>query len=161
MFTVNGIPAHPLVIHVVVVLLPLATLGAVLIAARPRWRRTYGIPVLLVALVGVAAVPIATNAGEQLQRALPGPNPLIEIHEQRGDMLLPWAVAFLVVLAVAVVTEFRTGRPASGGTTRTSSRVATIAFVLAAVLGIVVTGLVVWIGDAGATAVWQGVGQTS
>jgi hypothetical protein len=28
--------------------------------------------------------------------------------------------------------------------------------VLAALLGIVVTGLVVWIGDAGAAAVWQG-----
>ncbi|MBN9100801.1 MULTISPECIES: DUF2231 domain-containing protein [unclassified Pseudonocardia] len=159
MFTINGIPAHPLVIHAVVVLLPLATLGALLIAVRPRLRRTFGIPVLLMALVGVAAVPVATQTGEQLQRVLPGPNPLIQIHEQRGNTLLPWAVAFLVVLAVAVVTEFRTSRPVDGATTRTSSRVTTIATVLAAVLGLVVTGLVVWIGDAGATAVWKGVGR--
>lgn len=159
MFTVNGIPAHPLVIHAVVLLLPLATLGAVLIAIRPRWRRTYGIPVLLVALVGVAAVPIATNTGEQLQRALPGPNPLIEVHEYRADMLLPWAVAFLVVLAVAVITGFGGGQPGpSGSAVATSTRLATLATVVAALLGLVVTGLVVWIGDAGATAVWQGVG---
>jgi len=159
MFTINGIPAHPLVIHAVVVLLPLATLGAVLIAARPRWRRTYGIPVLLVTLVGVAAVPIATNTGERLQRALPGPNPLIEVHEYRADILLPWAVAFLVVLAVAVITGSRAGRPdTTGGSTRTASLVGTGTSVLAALLGLVVTGLVVWIGDAGATAVWQGVG---
>ncbi len=158
MFTINGIPAHPLVIHAVVVLLPLATLGAVLIAVRPRWRRSLGGAVLFIAVVGVAAVPLATQTGEQLQRALPGPNPLIELHQQRGDTLLPWAVAFLVVLAVAVLTEFRPGRPVDGGTTRTSSRLTTIASVVAAVLGVVVTGLVVWIGDAGAAAVWRGVG---
>ncbi|MCW2716604.1 DUF2231 domain-containing protein [Pseudonocardia sp.] len=166
MFTINGIPAHPLVIHAVVVLLPLAALGAVLIAVRPRWRRAFGVPVLLVALVGVAAVPLATQTGEQLQRALPGPNPLIEIHEGRADMLLPWAVAFLVLLAVAVIGGIvadRRARPTdapAGGTTTTRSpaRVVTAVGVLAALLGLVVAGLVVWIGEAGATAVWQGVG---
>lgn len=157
MFTINGIPAHPLVIHAVVVLLPLSALGAVLIAIRPRWRRSLGVAVLLVALVGVAAVPVATQTGEQLQGALPGPNPLIQTHAERGELLLPWAVAYLVLLAVAVVTEFRTGRATDAGPTRTTTRVTTTASVLAAVLGIVATGLVVWIGDAGATAVWQGV----
>jgi hypothetical protein len=159
MVTIDGLPLHPLVIHAVVVLLPLAALGAVLIAVRPSWRRTYGIPVLLIAAVGVAAVPIATTSGEQLEGALPGPNPLIEIHEHRADMLLPYAIAFLVLLAVAVLAERVGARAGDGGgvavTTRT--RVATVAAVLAALLGIVVAGLVVWIGDAGATSVWHAV----
>jgi hypothetical protein len=72
MIMVNGIPAHPLVIHAVVVLLPLATLGTIAMAIRPRWRRALGIPVALVALAGGIAVPIATQTGEQLQRALNG-----------------------------------------------------------------------------------------
>ena len=167
MFTINGIPAHPLVIHAVVVLLPLATLGAVLVAARPAWRRAFGVPVLLVAVVGVVAVPVATQSGEQLKEALPGPNPQIAIHEYRADMLLPWAVAFVVVLAVAVLAgvvadrRARVGDDAGTTTTRTSSRLVVGAAVLAALLGLVVTGLVVWIGDAGATAVWGGVGTST
>ena len=38
---INGLPVHPLVVHAVVVLLPLATLGLIAIAVRPAWRRTY------------------------------------------------------------------------------------------------------------------------
>ncbi|MCW2828706.1 MAG: hypothetical protein JWQ67_2322, partial [Marmoricola sp.] len=40
--TFNGIPLHPLVVHAVVVLLPLAILGTIAIAVRPGWRGKYG-----------------------------------------------------------------------------------------------------------------------
>lgn|GEM_PF-2634604 len=145
-----------------VVLLPLAALGAIVVAVRPTWRRTYSIPVLLIAIVGVAAVPLATNTGEQLAAVVPGPNPLILIRETRGETLLPVAVAFLVLLAVAVTVGGRTdstGRHGSGATVvRTGSRVAAVAAVLAAPAGLAVTGLVVWIGHSGAAAVWQAPG---
>jgi hypothetical protein len=155
--SVNGLPLHPLVVHAVVVLLPLAALGAVLIAARPALRRSFGVPVLLIALVGVGAVPIATRSGDALHFALGPANPLIEIHEHRGDQLLPYALVFLVLLTVTVISGVRTDRAAPAGTVATTARVTVVAGVLAAVAGIVVTGLVVWIGDSGATAVWQGV----
>ncbi len=162
-FTLDGIPLHPLVIHAVVVLLPLAALGTVAIAVRPAWRRAFGVPVLLIALAGVAAVPVATQTGEQLQNALPGPNPAIAFHQSLGEMLLPYAAVFLVLLAVTVVIGIRADRaatPDGGGTTvATRSRVVTVAGVLAALAGLVVTGLVIWIGHAGATAVWQGIGS--
>ena len=67
MLTVDGIPAHPLVVHAVVVLLPLAAVGTLLVVARPLWRQQLGVWVLLLALAGVAAVPVATQTGEQLQ----------------------------------------------------------------------------------------------
>jgi hypothetical protein len=162
MVLIDGIPVHPLIVHAVVVLLPLAALGAVAVAVRPAWRRSLGVPVLLIALAGVVAVPIATWAGEQLQAALPGPNPAIEEHAQRGDVLLPFAVAFLVLLAAAVIVGHRGDREAagSGGTvTATRTGLGTALGVPAALAGLVVAGLVVWIGHAGATAVWQGVGQ--
>ena len=88
MLTVGGVPAHPLVVHAVVVLLPLAAVGTLLVVARPLWRRQLGVWVLLLALAGVAAVPVATQTGEQLQRALGGGGPLVEIHEHRADTLL-------------------------------------------------------------------------
>ncbi len=65
MLTVGGIPAHPLVVHAVVVILPLAALGTLAIAARPAWRRQLGVWVLLLGIVGVGAVPLAKQTGER------------------------------------------------------------------------------------------------
>lgn len=39
LFTVFGLPAHPLVVHAVVVLLPLAAVAAIAAALVPRWRQ--------------------------------------------------------------------------------------------------------------------------
>jgi hypothetical protein len=160
--TLGGLPAHPLVIHAVVVLLPLSAAGAVAVAARPRWRRNFGVPVFLVALVGVLAVPLATTTGDQLKDALGGGGPLVEIHEHRADQLLPFAVAFVVLLLATLLLGRRADRAGTAGDgaaqVRTQTRLATSAGVLAAVAGVLVTGLVVWIGDAGATAVWSGIG---
>jgi MFS family permease len=178
MVTIGGLPAHPLIVHAVVVLLPLAALGTLAVAARPRWRRNLGVPVFLVALVGVAAVPLATETGEQLQGLLGGGGPLVEVHEQRADHLLPYAVLFLVLLLATLVLGRLADRAAAAsqqegqqkgrqegqqegrqeGQLRGRVRLTTSVGVLAAAAGLVVTGLVVWIGDAGATAVWSGVG---
>lgn len=179
MVTIGGLPAHPLVVHAVVVLLPLAALGTLAVAARPTWRRNLGVPVFLIALVGVVAVPVAVQTGEQLQGLLGGGGPLVEVHERRADHLLPYAVLFLVLLLATLLlgrladrTETAgqanpagpanqtdpAGHANHAGRHRLRVRLTTSAGVLAAVAGLVVTGLVVWIGDAGALAVWSGVG---
>jgi hypothetical protein len=164
MLTVDGIPAHPLVVHAVVVLLPLAAVGTLLVVARPVWRQQLGVWVLLLALGGVAAIPVATQTGEQLEHALGG-GELIKIHEERADKLLIPALIFLALLAATVLTGRRAGARADGpgaahaltGGTATLSRVTLITGVLAALAGLVVTGLVVWIGHAGSAAAYSGV----
>ncbi|MGH3587734.1 MAG: DUF2231 domain-containing protein [Pseudonocardia sp.] len=163
MWTIDGIPLHPLVVHAVVVLLPLAAVGSVVIAARRSWRRTFGVPVLLLALVGVAAVPMATTTGTQLWTTLGGENPLIDTHAQRASWLLPFALAFLLLLAAAVLMELATVRAEAGAhaartVTVTRARLITGLAVIAALTGLFVTGIVVWIGHAGSVVVWQGVG---
>lgn len=40
--TLFGLPLHPLVVHAAVVLLPLAALGAIVIAVSERARKRYG-----------------------------------------------------------------------------------------------------------------------
>jgi hypothetical protein len=165
MWTIDGIPLHPLVVHAAVVLLPLAALGAVVIAVRRAWRRSLGVPVLLVALVGVAAVPMATTTGTQLWTALDVQNPLIDVHAQRAAWLLPVALGFLVLLAAAVLTELAVARAEGGAhamraaTAPRRHHVATGLSVLAALVGLVVTAVVVWVGHAGSVVVWQGIGQ--
>ena len=171
MLTIAGIPAHPLIVHAVVVLLPLAAVGTVLVAARPVWRRQLGVWVLLLTFAGVASVPVATQTGEQLEHTL-GSSPLIKIHEDRAGTLLIPALIFLVLLAATVFVgrRFDAAAPVDGpgaahaATTTTTTtdtatlrRVTTIVGVLAALAGLVVMGLVTWIGHAGATAVWSGV----
>ncbi len=159
MVLIGGIPAHPLIIHAVVVLLPLAAVGTIAIAARPAWRRSLGVPVALIALVGVGAVPLAVQTGEQLREALGGGGPLVEIHAQRAETLLPFAVAFLVLLLLAVYSGRRADRAGEepGDGRPLWRRTAVGSAVLAAVAGVVVTGLVVWIGHAGSSAVWLAV----
>jgi hypothetical protein len=154
MITFGGLPAHPLIIHAVVVLLPLAALGTLLVAARPVWRRTLGVWVFLIALAGTLAVPLATKTGDQLKDAMGGGGPLVEIHEGRADRLLPFAVLYVVALAAGLLLGRRADR--SPGI---QTKVAAGVVVLAALLGLVVTYLVIWIGHAGAMAVWEGTGQ--
>src|SRR5262249_4953858 len=65
-FTINGLPLPPLLVHAVVVLLPLAAVGSIVIAVYPRWRRRFWLPVLVLAVLGIGAVPITQQAGEAL-----------------------------------------------------------------------------------------------
>ncbi len=163
MLSVAGLPLHPLIIHAVVVLLPLAAIGTLAMAVRPAWRRSLGIPTLLVALAGTVAVPFATVSGKQLVAAQGGGSPLVAEHAARAAALLPVALLFLVLLAVAVVVERRALSPSPAGRTARSrdgdgsSRATALLAGAAAVVGAAVTGLVVWIGHAGASAVWSGV----
>jgi len=70
---INGLPIHPLVVHAVVVLLPLAILGTVAIAVRPAWRTAYGPLVLGCAAVATALIPVATSSGEALEKHVGDP----------------------------------------------------------------------------------------
>jgi hypothetical protein len=163
MLTVDGIPAHPLVVHAVVVLLPLAAVATLLLVARPVWRRQLGVWVLLLAAVGVFAIPVATRTGEQLKEALGGGGPPVAIHEERAETLLVPALIYLVLLAATVLVGRRADAAVDGpgaahasvSNAGTLQRVTVITGVLAALVGLVVIGLVVWIGHAGSTAVWQ------
>jgi hypothetical protein len=164
MLTVDGIPAHPLVVHAVVVLLPLAAVGTLLVVARPAWRRQLGVWVLLLALAGVASVPVAVQTGEQLAQAIGG-GELIQIHEERAETLLFPALIFLALLAATVLVgrraEARVDGPGAAhaltASTGNLQRITLVTGILAALAGLVVTGLVVWIGHAGSVAAYSGI----
>ncbi len=141
---INGLPAHPLIVHAVVVILPLAALVAIAASLwRPLQRKlTWVIPLL--AVVGTAAVPVAVKAGESLAATMGNPA-FIENHQRLGTMILPWAIA-LVVLTAGQWLHLRREDPTGGLTVVLS------ALVIVAALG--TTVLVVLTGDAGAQAVW-------
>ncbi len=102
--TVNGVPFHPLVVHAVVVLVPLAVIGTIGIALWPAMRRHFSLAVLAVGVVGGLAVPVATSSGEQFRNLL-GAQQLVRQHQHYAKQLLVWTFFFVVILIVMVVLD--------------------------------------------------------
>jgi hypothetical protein len=149
--TINGLPAHPLLVHTVLALLPLAAVAVVLHTVWPAARRRLGIVTPLLALAALVTVPITSRAGEDLARSLGGGGPLVERHERLADQILPWAVA----LAVAALAQWALGRLAPAGALSLAVRVPV--GVVTVAVAIVATVVLVRAGDAGAQATWSGV----
>ncbi len=158
---INGLPVHPLVVHGVVVLLPLAVLGTLLIALRPAWRERYLVLVFAAAAVGTVLIPVATSSGEALEKRVGIPGD----HAALGDQLLWFTLPLVLVLAAMVLLQWRarrantTGSGATGSAGGASSagastltRVLPVVAVLAALL---CTVQVVRVGDSGARAAWS------
>lgn len=145
---VNGLPVHPLVVHAVVVLLPLACLGTVAIAVKQRWRERFGLLVLATTAVATALLPIATSSGEALEERVGDPG----AHAALGDQLIWFTVPLLVLNAALVWSDRRRRSPASDqGRQRTVTRGIAVLTVIAAAAASV---QVYRVGDSGARAAW-------
>ena len=94
--TLFGLPAHPLVVHAAVILLPLAAVGLLLVAAIPRARRLSAPIVLGTALAATVAVGLAQQSGEALEDRVTETE-LVEEHAEQGESVLPWAIAVTVI----------------------------------------------------------------
>mgnify|MGYP007039429916 CR=1 FL=1 len=160
LITIAGLPAHPLLVHAVVVLIPLAALGTLAIAVWPAWRRPYG-PLVAIAAVGASLFATAAKlAGDQLFATLSATNsvgPGIDQHQVWGQytMFATYPFAVLVLIAAILARRGRTpAHSASGGPAVATGAAVTTATWLAALAGIATTVLVVLTGDSGARAVW-------
>ncbi len=148
MSTIHGLPAHVLLVHLVVVFAPVSALLAALCAVWPAARRR--LVWLLTALVATTMVltPVTTEAGEWLERHI-APSPLLEIHTQLGDTMLYVAIALCFAALLVVLLHLRDVRGAD------LNRAA--AAVMAAVVLVIAAGAMVQvyrIGDSGAQSAW-------
>jgi len=145
-----GIPAHPLIVHAAVVLLPLAAIGTVVCAAVPRARRPYAPIAFAVALIATFAVYLAEGSGEELEERV-DKSELVEEHTEMADQVLPWAIALTVVSGgVALIPVLERRRPNLSGRTITA-----VAVVASLVVGVGATWTVVEVGHSGAKATWD------
>ncbi|GAA2128592.1 DUF2231 domain-containing protein [Actinomadura napierensis] len=153
--TLWGLPAHPLVVHLVVFLVPLAVVATLVVALWPRARRVSAPWVLAVTTVAVLSIPLATSSGENLEHQVPH-SALVERHAELADMLLPLAGAMWLGLAVLTgVGWYARRQPAAAP--RWAGAV-TVAAAVLAVGGAVASGVqVARIGHSGADAVWHDV----
>ena len=172
---IHGLPAHVLLVHAVVVLLPLAALLLVASAAWPAARRRIGIVGPVLSLIVLVLVPVTTSAGHWLRDRLDPErtNAAIEHHADLGGGLLPWAIGlFLVSTGVWLLARRYDSAggldvPAAGRAGRRRGdqaghvlpvwvTAAVVAVSVAIAAGAIIE--VIRIGDSGAQAVWRGVG---
>ncbi len=151
--TLFGLPAHPLVVHGAVVLVPLAAVGLIIVAAIRHGRRWYAPVVLAFSIGALAAVALAQGSGEQLEEKVVETD-LVEEHTGMGESVLPWAVAVTVLAGVVaaepLIRRRRDDLPAA---------FAIGVMVLSLVAGVGATASVIRVGHSGAKATWDSVGS--
>ncbi|HEX5616603.1 MAG TPA: DUF2231 domain-containing protein [Acidimicrobiia bacterium] len=150
--TLFGLPAHPLVVHAAVVLLPLAALGTLAVALVPKLRATFAVVVVVLALGATVAVGLAQGSGEALEDAV-DETELIDEHTEHAEQVLPWAIGLsAVALGVAGWTVLQ-----RRGTNLNERAVTAVLIVLALVTATGATWTVVDVGHSGAKATWDDV----
>ena len=149
--TVNGLPVHPLVVHAVVVLLPLAALGVIALAVRPSWRGRFGLLVVLVAALATAAIPLATDSGESLERRVGDPGR----HAELGDTVLWFALPLLAVAVALFWLHRRAARPTGEPGSSRPGALGVVVALLAVLIGVANLVQVYRVGESGAKAVWS------
>lgn len=146
-----GLPLHPLIVHLAVVLLPLSALGAIAIAVRPAWSKRFGVLVVAGAAAGAVAAVISKNSGEDLAQQVG----VTSEHLDYGNLMPLIAGGFLAL--VTVFWLFDRGVPGNRGRPLWLKMLAAVV----ALAAIVVIGWTALTGHSGAEAVWGSVGSSA
>ncbi len=143
----GGLPLHPLVVHGVVVLLPLAAIGMIVTTFASRWRSTFQWVILAGAVVGASGAYIAKVSGDSLSAAVGLPVD----HANWGNYLVIAAMAFSAITGLWIFTWHLDGWMWAKRTVN----------VLAALASIVIMALTYLAGHSGAESVWKDQLQTA
>jgi hypothetical protein len=159
----GGLPAHPLFVHVPVVLIPATVVAALVFMVKPAWFVRYGVALALVSIFAMSSIFLTMQAGAALRGALHLQGQaakLISEHAQAAHIL---AIVYVLFTAVLIVTfaarRISGGMPTGLGVVDELLRSKATFGMLRVVLVVlaVVTGYMVFrTGDLGAKAVWQG-----
>jgi len=153
--TLNGLPAHALLVHIIVVLAPLTAVLAILCALWPAARQRLVWLVLALAAFVTAVSPLTTESGEWLEHQIEE-SELLEKHAHLGDTMIYFALALLVAAILLVITHVRAGR----GKPLSTALSAVIA-VFVVVASAATAAQVFRIGHSGAESVWSDALETS
>jgi hypothetical protein len=169
--TLMGLPAHPLLVHAAVVLVPAAALAMALTVlwAPARDRLGWAAPGL--AVLAALVVPVVAGSGEALQQRVPD-TALVREHTELGEQLAPvvFALALFGVVHLLVQREAERAAQAEPRDGRWSRRIPPWALGTPVRIGLVVLVLlsatastvqVARIGHSGARAVWSENGGTA
>ena len=139
--TVNGLPAHPLFIHIVVVLLPLSAIGMIALVLIPQFRgRVQKYFVAGGVLISVVGAFVARESGQALAEVRGVANE----HQDWGNRTFYLAIALVVISTLWLWLDTKPKSVA-----RTVIGIMVVLVSLAAIISTVLTG------DSGAKQVWE------
>lgn len=163
--TISGIPLHPLIVHIPVVLIPLAFIGAIAALAVPRWR-SWCLPLTaILSAVSLIGVQLAIQSGEGLEEILDEESAAIEHHSQLAEQARPMVLLFVIFAVAAAVIWWLVNRDTSDAGDGVPARTATLRKLIVPICALsVLTGALatVWIyktGHSGAESVWKDAGS--
>ncbi len=164
----SGLPAHPLFVHVPVILIPTTVVAAVVLMIKPEWFSRYGIALAVVSIAAMSSTFLTMQAGASLRAVLNLQGQaaiLISQHAQAAHIL---AVVYVLFTATLIVT-FAARRISSG--MPTGLRIVDVLLapkslfaslrILLVLLSIGAGYMCFRTGDLGAKAVWAGRIQTA
>jgi hypothetical protein len=146
---IQGLPAHVLLVHLVLAAVPIAALVLVVAALWPPAGRRLGVITPIIALGALLTVPLTTHAGKWLEARV-AITPLIRKHVALGKEVLPWMIGLFVIALLVWLWE-RTDSAALHGTL---GRI--VVGVLAVAISVGAVQQVVRTGEAGSRALWTG-----
>ncbi len=120
---ISGLPAHPLVVHAPVVLVPLATIGVIVTLVRTAWYERYRWAVLATGIAGAVGAMLAASSGEELEHGIErtgGREPVgLHAHVEAGETARNLAIVFAVVLVAYTVVPWFLARRATSSAPET------------------------------------------
>ncbi|MBS1844908.1 MAG: hypothetical protein JST53_10870 [Actinobacteria bacterium] len=159
----SGLPAHPLFLHVPVMLVPITVIAAIVLMVRPDWLERYGIALAILSVIAMSSIFITMQAGGALQSALDLRGEaahLIEEHSQAAKILAILYVLFTATVIVAFAARrISRGRPTGHAIVDrllSPPAVFTALRILVVILAIGSAAMVFRTGDLGSKAVWHG-----
>lgn len=163
MDTLGGLPAHPLMVHVPVALVPLAMLGVLAMATRRAWFDRLWVAVSVVVGIALAGTFLAAGSGEELEEGIRSSgqtiSSMLHEHAEMGEGAEVAVAVFGGLLGVWVAVAWWARRVGDERATAVVRRPALVHSLLAVatVIGAVVATIVVYrVGHSGATSVWKG-----
>ena len=139
-----GLPIHPLVVHAAVILMPIASLAALVMSYLPSFSRRYGKLVFGLSIIGLISLFAARWSGEELQEIVGAE---IERHQNLGN-LAPFISIPLVAL---IYLRWRMDREGANIGSPAIRRLVSILLIIASLISLAYVALS---GHSGAELVW-------
>jgi hypothetical protein len=149
-----GLPAHPFLVHIPVVLIPLGALGAVLMLW-PRLRSMIGWWVCGLLVVAGIATQLAISSGQDLKHYV-RESDLVRQHTRIGENIRPWLLLMFLALVGVLLIDRALRRRAEQPDRRDPLAIVGIGLsVLAIVFAAMSMYWIYRIGHSGSKAVWH------
>jgi hypothetical protein len=104
-----GLPTHPLIVHIPVVVVPLTAVGALATVARRSWYFQYRWVVLMMGALGALGAILAASTGEELEEG-ERVSQAVHEHAEAGETARTVAIVFLVALIAYVAVPWLLAR---------------------------------------------------